>query len=70
RLLEYCTQWGWRSPVYSIVSDRRGNANTIAGGRTAWSSSVEVQGTKFNARFWYDGAFVEQSKEDCAEVAL
>ena len=42
----------------------------LLGGRTAWSSSVIVQGRKFAARYWYDGAFVNNAQEDAAEVAL
>ena len=45
------------------MSDRRG-------GRTAWSSTVEVQGMTFQARFWYDGQFVHNAKEDAAQSAL
>lgn len=41
-----------------------------AGGRTAWSSTVEVNGTKHQAQFWYDGDFVNNAREDAAEVAL
>ncbi|KAJ5996496.1 hypothetical protein N7522_008156 [Penicillium canescens] len=42
------------------------------GGRTAWSSTVTVQGipTAIAARYWYDGQFVNNAKEDAAEVAL
>ncbi|RAL67708.1 hypothetical protein DID88_008447 [Monilinia fructigena] len=48
---------------FQIVSDRRG-------GRTAWSSTVTVQGQNISARFWYDGQYVNNAKEDAAEVAL
>lgn len=41
-----------------------------AGGRTAWSSTVEVQGITIPARFWYDGQYIHNAKEDAAEVAL
>lgn len=40
------------------------------GGRTAWSSSVKLQGRTFAARYWYDGVFVNNAREDAAEVAL
>lgn len=40
------------------------------GGRTAWSSTVEVQGTTIPARYWYDGQYVHNAKEDAAQVAL
>jgi hypothetical protein len=31
---------------------------------------VEVDGTKHQARFWYDGTWVNNAREDAAEVAL
>ncbi|KAG0156460.1 hypothetical protein PDIDSM_3638 [Penicillium digitatum] len=40
------------------------------GGRTAWSSTVTVQGQNIAARYWYDGQFINNAKEDAAEVAL
>ncbi|KAJ6116670.1 hypothetical protein N7512_006395 [Penicillium capsulatum] len=39
-------------------------------GRTAWSSTVTVQGQNIAARYWYDGQFINNAKEDAAEVAL
>ncbi|TEY60352.1 hypothetical protein BOTCAL_0181g00200 [Botryotinia calthae] len=36
----------------------------------AWSSTVTVQGQNISARFWYDGQYVNNAKEDAAEVAL
>ncbi|MCJ1227602.1 hypothetical protein MMC12_004258 [Toensbergia leucococca] len=50
-------------PVFNIVSDRRG-------GRTAWSSTVTISGHHIAARYWYDGQYVNNAKEDAAEVAL
>ncbi|TVY29417.1 hypothetical protein LHYA1_G001812 [Lachnellula hyalina] len=41
-----------------------------SGGRTAWSSTVTVQGQHISARYWYDGQYVHNAKEDAAEVAL
>lgn len=64
------------------MSDRRGRhsfpesdgksqlAYNTLGGRTAWSSTVTVQGQNIAARFWYDGQHVNNAKEDAAEVAL
>jgi len=49
--------------VWSIVSDRRG-------GRTAWSAKVLIEGHEIAARYWYDGQYVNNAKEDAAEVAL
>ncbi|KAG2025303.1 hypothetical protein GB937_003066 [Aspergillus fischeri] len=60
---EHCKTAGLRTPMYTLFSDRRG-------GRTAWSSSVEVQGRSFFARYWYDGNFTINAKHDAAEVAL
>jgi hypothetical protein len=42
----------------------------LTGGRTAWSSTVTVQGQAIAARYWYDGQYVNNAKEDAAEVAL
>jgi len=50
------------TPIFNIVSDRRG-------GRTAWSATVTVQGQNLAARYWYDGQFLNNAKEDAAEVA-
>ncbi|KAM3065852.1 hypothetical protein ACMFMF_010781 [Clarireedia jacksonii] len=63
RLEEKCREAQLHPPVFQIVSDRRG-------GRTAWSSTVTVQGQNIAARFWYDGQYVHNAKEDAAEVAL
>lgn len=53
-----------QTPVFNIVSDRRG-------GRTAWSSTVTISGQRIiQARYWYDGQYVNNAKEDAAEVAL
>lgn len=40
------------------------------GGRTAWSSTVEVNGKTYQARYWYDGTYSNNAMEDAAEVAL
>lgn len=40
------------------------------GGRTAWSVQAIVQGVVISARYWYDGQFINNAKEDAAEVAL
>ncbi|KAF1838262.1 hypothetical protein BDW02DRAFT_489492 [Decorospora gaudefroyi] len=63
RLRDHCLVRGLQEPTYQDVSDRRG-------GRTAWSTMVSVNGTSFQARFWYDGTYINQAKEDAAEVAL
>ncbi|KAF1960624.1 hypothetical protein CC80DRAFT_488919 [Byssothecium circinans] len=63
RLREHCSVRGFGEPVWQDVSDRRG-------GRTAWSSIVSVQGNQYPARFFYDGAYMEQAREDAAEMAL
>ncbi|EGE84935.2 hypothetical protein BDBG_09298 [Blastomyces gilchristii SLH14081] len=52
-----------QAPVFNLMSDRRG-------GRTAWSSTVTIQGTSFAARYFYDGQNTNNAKEDAAEVAL
>ncbi|KAI4211794.1 MAG: hypothetical protein LQ351_005435 [Letrouitia transgressa] len=64
RLQDHCARLRLPSPVFNIVSDRRG-------GRTAWSSTVAISGHHtIQARFWYDGQYVNNAKEDAAEVAL
>jgi hypothetical protein len=40
------------------------------GGRTAWSTITTINGIPYPARFWYDGEYVAQAKEDSAEIAL
>jgi len=42
---------------------------TSLGGRTAWSATVTVQNQNIAARYWYDGQFLNNAKEDAAEVA-
>jgi len=63
KLEEKCREVQVHPPVFQIMSDRRG-------GRTAWSSTVTVSCQRYTARFWYDGQFVNNAKEDAAEVAL
>ncbi|KAL8893192.1 MAG: hypothetical protein Q9192_005509 [Flavoplaca navasiana] len=63
RLQDHCRTFALPNPVFSIVSDRRG-------GRTAWSSTVTISNQVIRARFWYDGQYVNNAKEDAAEVAL
>jgi len=63
KLQDHCRLSQLQAPVFELVSDRRG-------GRTAWSSTVTIQGTKFAARYFYDGQFTNNAKEDAAEVAL
>ena len=55
---------------YSSVEFRIQFAHQSLGGRTAWSSTVTVQGQNISARYWYDGQYVNNAKEDAAEVAL
>lgn len=42
----------------------------VIGGRTAWSATVDVEGRNFAARYWYDGQYLNNAKEDAAEVAI
>ncbi|KAJ5389428.1 uncharacterized protein N7496_000496 [Penicillium cataractarum] len=44
-------------------------ASENAGGRTAWSSNVTVGNKFMSARYWYDGQYINNAKEDAAEVA-
>ncbi|KAI9865784.1 MAG: hypothetical protein M1824_000044 [Vezdaea acicularis] len=63
KLQDHCRDSRMHAPVWNIVSDRRG-------GRTAWSSTVTINGQNIAARYWYDGQYVNNAKEDAAEVAL
>ncbi|OAL48085.1 hypothetical protein IQ07DRAFT_646277 [Pyrenochaeta sp. DS3sAY3a] len=63
RLRDHCLVRRLGEPQYQDVSDRRG-------GRTAWSTVAIVNGTSYAARYWYDGSYMEQAKEDAAEIAL
>ena len=49
----------------------------LIGGRTAWSSTVTIPSPTsptnqqtVQARYWYDGTYINNAKEDAAEVAL
>ncbi|KAJ6015667.1 hypothetical protein N7540_010258 [Penicillium herquei] len=85
QLSDHCRRTKLAPPVFNIVSDRRGTYPIsfrhltadadcpyfgIAGGRTAWSSTVTVHGRNVAARYWYDGQYINNAKEDAAEVAL
>ncbi|KAF2125051.1 hypothetical protein P153DRAFT_389905 [Dothidotthia symphoricarpi CBS 119687] len=63
RLRDHCMVRRLGEPAYQDVSDRRG-------GRTAWSTVAVINGTQYSARFWYDGNYIDQAKEDAAEIAL
>ncbi|KAF2111153.1 hypothetical protein BDV96DRAFT_650260 [Lophiotrema nucula] len=62
RLRVECAVRRYGEPTLQDVSDRRG-------GRTAWSCIAVIQGTHYQAKFWYDGQFLAQAREDAAEVA-
>ncbi|CAG8041457.1 unnamed protein product [Penicillium olsonii] len=53
-----------------LQKSREKNAPALSRGRTAWSSTVTVQGQNIAARYWYDGQYINNAKEDAAEVAL
>ncbi|KAH7120992.1 hypothetical protein B0J11DRAFT_53961 [Dendryphion nanum] len=63
RLQDHCSVRNLGEPTFQEISDRRG-------GRTAWSVICYAGQTQVAARFWYDGQYAEQAKEDAAEVAL
>ncbi|GAB7326677.1 hypothetical protein MBLNU13_g10636t1 [Cladosporium sp. NU13] len=42
----------------------------LISGRTAWSCTVTVGSQTVHARFWYDGQYVNNAREDAAERAL
>lgn len=62
RLRNYCTQTNLEQPQWQDYSDPRGI-------RTAWSSSVIVNGREFRATLWRDYRYLDQSREEAAEVA-
>lgn len=62
-LEEHCTKHELPAPEFHIVSDRRG-------GRTAWSATVNLGPRRWAARYWYDGQYINNAKEDAAEVAI
>ncbi|KAJ5464775.1 uncharacterized protein N7458_000461 [Penicillium daleae] len=71
-------EWSSRKPttvhrllLLSLTADADYPGVGNAGGRTAWSSTVTVQGhNTIAARYWYDGQYINNAKEDAAEVAL
>lgn len=71
-------KWSQLRPSPTFILDRQSlfplkRADDIVlfiGGRTAWSCNVTVDGTIFPARYWFDGPYVDNAKEDAAEVAL
>ncbi|KAF2794613.1 hypothetical protein K505DRAFT_24565 [Melanomma pulvis-pyrius CBS 109.77] len=62
KLQQYCASNAIEPPQFQDYSDPRGI-------RTAWSSAVWVQGRKFEASLWRDYRFLNQSREDAAELA-
>lgn len=54
---------------YSLSIFEWMNLTVIAGGRTAWSATVTVGSQNIAARYWYDGQYLNNAKEDAAEVA-
>ncbi|KAJ5966423.1 hypothetical protein N7481_013137, partial [Penicillium waksmanii] len=61
-----------RSLTLSPIDERDTNCPCVGnvGGRTAWSSTVSINAQNFSARYWYDGQYINNAKEDAAEVAL
>ncbi|KAF2267493.1 hypothetical protein CC78DRAFT_80506 [Lojkania enalia] len=80
RLRNWCTANQVEQPQWQDYSDPRGrfsyrprasvpNMRHRSGIRTAWSSSVFVQGQEYRATLWRDYRYLEQSREEAAEVA-
>ncbi|KAG0644421.1 hypothetical protein HOY80DRAFT_43640 [Tuber brumale] len=63
-LATFCKQLGIGEPSYQEFSDPRG-------GRTAWTVVATLQ-PQFSerARFYYDVAFINNAREDAAEVSV
>ncbi|OAL49193.1 hypothetical protein IQ07DRAFT_72749 [Pyrenochaeta sp. DS3sAY3a] len=62
KLQHYCATHQIAQPQFQDYSDPRGI-------RTAWSSSVFVHGREYRAHLWRDYRYLEQSREEAAEVA-
>ncbi|KAF2441388.1 hypothetical protein P171DRAFT_457191 [Karstenula rhodostoma CBS 690.94] len=62
KLQNYCTTNQIAQPQFQDYSDPRGI-------RTAWSSGVLVHGREFRAHLWRDYRYLEQSREEAAEIA-
>jgi hypothetical protein len=58
------------TPKTLVLSLGRLKLTCSSGGRTAWSATVTISGQNVAARYWYDGQFINNAKEDAAEVAL
>ncbi|KAF2876382.1 hypothetical protein BDV95DRAFT_471840, partial [Massariosphaeria phaeospora] len=58
----FCVENSIEQPQFQDYSDPRGI-------RTAWSSGVIVQGREYRAHLWRDYRFLEQSREEAAELA-
>ncbi|OKO99194.1 hypothetical protein PENSUB_8581 [Penicillium subrubescens] len=58
------------SPQGSSTAGRPSWQEQLQGGRTAWSSNLTIQGEIISARYWYDGQYINNAKEDAAEVAV
>ncbi|KAG9196481.1 hypothetical protein G6011_01602 [Alternaria panax] len=59
---DYCATNQIAQPQFQDYSDPRGI-------RTAWSSSVFINGREYRAHLWRDYRYLEQSREEAAEVA-
>ncbi|CAI9635116.1 hypothetical protein GT037_007878 [Alternaria burnsii] len=62
KLQHYCATNQIAQPQFQDYSDPRGI-------RTAWSSSVFINGREYRAHLWRDYRYLEQSREEAAEVA-
>ncbi|KAF1996016.1 hypothetical protein P154DRAFT_580257 [Amniculicola lignicola CBS 123094] len=62
KLQSYCVRNEIEQPRWLDYSDPRGN-------RTAWCSAVVVYNREYRANFWRDYRYLEQSREEAAEIA-
>lgn len=62
KLQNYCSANQIAQPQFQDYSDSRGI-------RTAWSSGVIVQGREYRANLWRDYRYLDQSREEAAEIA-
>lgn len=59
-----------RAPAPLLLGLETKDEATQTGRRTAWSSAVVVGGITYQARYFYHGDFIDNAREDAAEVAL
>ncbi|KAF2474917.1 uncharacterized protein BDR25DRAFT_311315 [Lindgomyces ingoldianus] len=70
QLRDFCTENSIEQPQWQDFSDPRVPLIFGPGKRTAWSSSVWVQGREYRAVLWRDVRYIEHCREEAAKLAL